>query len=130
MSGLRAFIRNHRGLALALLALAFIVRAAIPAGYMADSQAGGGIAISICGDASGGAAKLLIPAKHSGEGDAAKAPCAFAGLSTAMLGGADLLLLALAFAFILILGLAPSARLPYARAFHIRPPLRGPPATA
>jgi len=48
----------------------------------------------------------------------------------ATLGAADVLLLALALAFIFALGIAPSRPAPPARAAHLRPPLRGPPAFA
>ena len=38
MQRLRALIRDHRHLALLVLALAFLVRAALPAGYMVASE--------------------------------------------------------------------------------------------
>jgi hypothetical protein len=78
--------------------------------------------------------QLVIPGKESGSGhsDTAKKDghCAFSGLTQAAVGGADASLLALAFAFVLVLGLAPTPRLPFQRFAHLRPPLRGPPATA
>lgn len=66
------------------------------------------------------------PAGH-GESDA---PCAFAGLSAAMLGAVDPVLLAGLVAFLLRLGfVAPRAAIP-GTLRHARPPLRGPPALA
>jgi len=142
MTALRALIWNHRRLAAALLLLALVFRAAIPAGFMLSSPAGSAVTIAICGDASGmsKSMQMTIPAKQVGNGagngagheDSAQksGPCAFSSLSQAMLGGADPIVLALAFAFILALGLAPASRLPFAQAYHLRPPLRGPPATA
>ncbi|MFT6473018.1 MAG: hypothetical protein ACJAVZ_004709 [Afipia broomeae] len=77
--------------------------------------------------------QLVIPGKPSGSkhsDSAAKAShCAFSGLAQAALGGADASLLALAFALILILGLAPTQHLPFWQTSYLRPPLRGPPAT-
>jgi hypothetical protein len=134
MTALRAFIRDHRQLAAALLALALCLKAALPAGFMLTPSAASTVTISICADSSGGmqAMQVVIPAKHAGQGETApKHPaCAFTSLADSALGGADALLLALAFAFILILGLAPMRRSPFAQVLHLRPPLRGPPKTA
>jgi len=135
MPALRALIRNHRQLAIALLVLALCLKAAIPAGFMLSGSPSTTITITICADSTGEAQamQMVIPAKHGSPagGDAGKSgQCAFTGLSQAMLGGADAFLLALAFAYILVLGLAPARRLPFAQIFHLRPPLRGPPALA
>jgi hypothetical protein len=134
MTALRAFIRDHRQLAAALLVLALCLKAALPAGFMLAPSAATTLTITICADSSGArqAMQVVIPAKHSGQPETAqKHPaCAFTSLADSALGGADALLLALAFAFILVLGLAPTRRLPFARVFHLRPPLRGPPAAA
>lgn len=133
MQRLRALIRDHRHLALLVLALAFLVRAAMPAGYMVSRDASSVITISVCSDATGGhkTTQLVIPAKPGKTASQAKdGSCAFSALAKSTLGGADAILLALAFAFILVLGLAPS-RVPPARPVpHTLPPLRGPPALA
>lgn len=133
MQPLRALIRSRHRLALALLVLAFCIKAAIPAGFMVSTGESKLLTVLICSDVTGAEqqVQMVIATKHNDSGNpSAKAPCAFAGLSSAMLGGADMALLALAFAFILILGLAPAARLPFARNHHLRPPLRGPPVFA
>src|SRR5688572_25800029 len=114
MQRLRASIRDHRHLALLVLALAFLVRAALPAGYMVSRDASSVVTISVCSDA-GGAHKttqLVIPDKPGKAQTAKDGSCAFSAMAKSTLGGADPILLALAFAFILVLGLAPSRALP------------------
>ncbi len=131
---MRALIRRYRYFAVVLLVLAFFAKAAIPAGYMAAASPDRIMTVSICADASGGMRQMqmVIPgeADGSGAGKSAKteSQCAFSALSHAALGGADAVLLVLAFAFILILGLAPDSRFPFRPFAHLRPPLRGPPA--
>lgn len=133
MHGLRASIRNHRHLALLVLAVAFLIRAALPAGYMVAHGTSSVITIAVCADATGEhkTTELVIPAKPSAQGKAAKdGTCAFSAMAKGALGAADPILLAIAFAFILVLGLAP-LRVPPARPVpHVLPPLRGPPALA
>ncbi|MCB2051926.1 MAG: hypothetical protein KDE63_10905 [Novosphingobium sp.] len=135
MQTLRALIREHRHVAMALLVLAFCIKAVLPAGFMVSASSDTVLTVSICSDATNGLKQmqLVIPNKESGKehSDGAKKDghCAFSGLTLAAVGGADASLLALAFAFILVLGLAPTQRLPFRRLAHLRPPLRGPPAT-
>lgn len=134
MRGLRATIRNHRSLALLALVLAFLVRAALPAGYMVGRDATETVTVLVCSGAGGDhqVVKLAIPSKKGGrghDGETGKG-CAFSALGKSALGGADPVLLALALAFILVLGLAPSRTLPARPVPHVRPPLRGPPALA
>jgi hypothetical protein len=133
MQRLRASIRNHRHLALLVLALAFLVRAALPAGYMVSRDASSVITIAVCSDVSGEhkTTQLVIPAKPGAPAKAAKdGSCAFSAMAKGALGGIDPILLALAFAFILVLGLAPARVLPARPVPHTIPPLRGPPALA
>jgi hypothetical protein len=136
MHALRALIRDHRRLALVVLALAFVVRAATPPGYMVSADAASVLTVSVCSDASGGhkVVQVVIPAKPGerghGQQSAKDGPCAFAATAKSTLGGIDPILLALAFAFILVLGLAPVRAPVMRRAPHVRPPLRGPPARA
>lgn len=131
---MRALIGCHRHFALLLLVLAFCVKGAIPAGYMVAASPDRIMTVSICADATGGLRQMqmVIPGKAQGSGDGksakAEGQCAFSALSHAALGGADAVLLALSFAFVLILGLAPVRRLPLGPFAHLRPPLRGPPA--
>jgi len=133
MHSLRASILGKRHLALLLIALALLMKAVLPAGYMVSS-ASKILTITICSDGTGSATKaqIEIPAKGTPEGDHGKLDghCPYSSLSMAAMGGAPALLLALTFAFTLLLGLPPARHLPFLRATHLRPPLRGPPATA
>lgn len=136
MSALRAFLRDHRRLAVLLLALALLVKALVPAGFMLASGARV-LTVEICADPSGTrmTKQIVIPAdgkSHQSPGDHAKADgaCAFSGLHMAALGGADAALLTLALAFILLLGFAPQAPPLAAEPAYLRPPLRGPPLHA
>lgn len=131
MQTLRAFFRHHRRLSLGLLALALVVKALVPAGYMLSDKAHV-LTVAICADASGAGATRQIVLPSDGQSDHAKAEgsCAWGLLTMAALGGADVLLLAGALAFILALGFAPGRPAPPARAVYLRPPLRGPPVFA
>ena len=136
MQTLRTLIRDYRHFALALLVVAFCIKAAIPAGFMISASPDTVLTVTICSDASNGLkqAQIVIPGKDRGSEhhDGAKKGehCAFSGATKVALGGADATLLSLAFAFILALGLAPLQRLPFRQFSYLRPPLRGPPAVA
>jgi hypothetical protein len=136
MQPLRALIRDNRRLSLALLVMAFCFKALIPAGFMVTSTPDRVLTISICSGTMGPDQQMqvVIPGKDhtGGQSDAAQKgePCAFGGMAHAAISGADAILLALAFAVILVLGLAPTARLPFREVLYLRPPLRGPPAAA
>lgn len=136
MQFIRALILEHRRFALALLVAAFCIKALIPAGFMVSASSDTVLTVSICSDTTTGfrQIQLVIPgdSQASGHADSAKkdGDCAFSGLASVALGGADAVLLAIAIAFILHLGIAPTLRLPVRRRAHLRPPLRGPPATA
>lgn len=134
MDALRAFFRTHRRLALGVLVLAVLVKALVPAGYMLSDK-NHLLTVAICSDASGQLTTKQIEVRASGQadhagGDHAKAEttCAWGLLAMAALSGADVLLLALALAFILALGLLPSRPVLPSRGSYLRPPLRGPPA--
>jgi hypothetical protein len=132
---LRAFLRTNRRLALALVALALVIKALVPAGYMLGGPMGDGariLTIAICADATGGAVTKQIAVPADGKSDHAKAAgtCAWGVLAMAALSGADVLLLAAALAFILALGLTPSRPVVRLQRSHLRPPLRGPPVFA
>ena len=136
MQPLRAFLDCRRRHALVLVVLALCIKALMPAGYMLSSSPDKVLTITICSDVSQGLQQmqLTVPGKPAGSDHseaAAKADhCAFAGLGHGAIAGVDGFLLALAIAFILVLGLAPSPRLPLGEVAHLRPPLRGPPAAA
>lgn len=136
MQVLRALVHRHRRLAVLLAVLALAIKALVPAGYMVGLQ-GTVLTVAICADASGGTVhkQIVVPPKGGASdlADAhAKAPatCAYAALGFAALAGADAALLALALAFVLALGFAPSRPAPQRRVAFLRPPLRGPPAFA
>lgn len=136
MTPLRASIRRHRHLAIVLLVLAFVIKAAIPAGMMVSSTPDKVLAVTVCTGSAGEieTIRLAVPTEtgksdHSGE--AAKADrCAFTGLFQSALEGIDPVLLTAAFAFILVLGLMPVCAAPRSPIPYLRPPLRGPPAAA
>ena len=136
MKLLRAFFLRHRAGAMVVVIAALCMKMLVPGGFMVGS-ANKVLTVEICADASGQKVTRHIPiamngktgGEHRNEGKAGT-PCPWSALSTASLAGADPALLALALTFILALGLAP-ARLTLLRpAFHLRPPLRGPPALA
>lgn len=135
MHGIRALIRRHHAAALWLVALALLVKALVPAGYMVGQNASRTFDIIVCSDPTGMpvAQKLVIPFENKGEHDGkqvAKGDCAFTALGHGAAPATDPLLLLAAIAFIFALGFTSLAA-PTLRGFpHLRPPLRGPPATA
>lgn len=132
MNALRTLIRDHRALALLLLACALAAKALIPQGYMA----GGGqkmLSVQLCLDGiTHKSISIAVPMKgdHAPEKAPANEHCAFSSLSMTALSGADAPLLALALIFILAAGYAPLYRVLKGRTGQLRPPLRGPPLTA
>lgn len=137
MQTLRALIGRYRHLALVFVALAFCIKAAVPAGFMVSPSGDTILTISICSETTGTLKQmqLAIPAKHGQGGKHSDAGdkgghCAFAGLGHVAVSGADAILLTAAIAFIIIIGLAPVRRLPVRQIAYLLPPLRGPPATA
>lgn len=128
MGRLRAFLRDHFRLAMLLVALALVIKAVVPTGYMIGSQ-GKALTILVCGDVSGDhlTKQITIPGKAEGKAKMAES-CPYASLSFASLD-ADLPVFALlAIAFLLLLGFAPIRVPELAGLPHVRPPLRGPPA--
>ena len=135
MQHLRALIRGHRHLAIALVMLAFCIKAIMPAGFMVSPSSDTVLTISICSETTGTlkTVRMAIPAKDDAgkHADQAKdSHCAFAGLGKVSTGAVDAVLLAIAFAFILAIAFAPAPRAPARRTPHFMPPLRGPPAAA
>lgn len=129
---LRSFFARHRALALLVVVAALCMKLLVPSGFMIgqDSKV---FTIQLCHDGLGNVItqQLVIPMKGDAgdsKGTQGKADCPFSSLSMASLTGTDTALLALALAFILALGFAP-VRTPVTKpVFHLRPPLRGPPA--
>lgn len=132
MRSIRALIFRSRTLAVCMVVAALFVKALIPNGYMVAQDART-ITVRICGDSTGHDfnKQVRIPEKSkplNSSGKAAKSGCAFSSLGMTGLGGADTIILALALAFILALGFAPSTVASPRRTAFLRPPLRGPPA--
>ncbi len=128
MTDLRAFMLHRWTLSLWLVAAALFVRAIVPAGYMVDAQATT-LSFTICSDATGAMSTHEITIPDDGKADAANAdkPCSFAGSAQPALSGADAPLLALALAFILLLGFVRRPFPPLLSVHHLRPPSQGPP---
>lgn len=133
MTALRSFVLRHRLLAMVLVAAALCLRMALPAGYMVAPEAKV-LSIRICVDSldHDAIAKIAVPVKGTAgkTGGSAKGECAFSSLGMAATGGADAVQLALALAFILLLGFAPTNAPRPRRLSRLRPPLRGPPLPA
>ncbi len=142
VTALRHRLLHHRWLTLGLIVLTLLVRFAVPVGYM-PVFAGNTVTIALCSGsgpmtmAMTGVAAMTGPARGDSASDhdpgghgKAEMPCGFAGLSAPFVAGADPVVLALAVAFIVATvfrAVAPRARVVPA---NLRPPLRGPPATA
>ncbi|MFM5884834.1 MAG: hypothetical protein ACKOQ3_05830 [Novosphingobium sp.] len=136
MTPFRTFVRDHRALAGLLVALALLIKALIPAGYMVGTQ-GRTLSVQVCADPAAPhlTRQIVLPAggaPHDPLAAAAKsdAVCPFAALAAGTVGAADPVLLLAALGFILLRGFAPAAPPLRTRAAHLRPPLRGPPVPA
>ncbi len=132
MNPLRALIRDHRALALLLMACALAAKALIPQGYMAGSGQKF-LSVQLCLDGiTHKSVTVAVPV--GGDQTPAKSsvdePCAFTSLTMGALSGADAPLLELALLFILATGFAPRILTLRGQTPHLRPPLRGPPLTA
>lgn len=132
MLSMRTFLLQRRFLAVMAVIAALCMKIVVPTGFMIgqDSRV---LTVQLCTDGLGHAvtAKIAIPMKgepSDSSGKQGKAECPFASLSMASMAGADPALLALALAFILALGFAPTHVSKPKRVSHLRPPLRGPPA--
>lgn len=132
MGAFRHFLLARRWVALAVIVTALAIKALVPAGFMLETR-NHILTVAVCADASGGhsaARQIVIPGKSDGQAQVqtkASEGCAFSALSFAALSGADPDLLALALAFILLLGVRAVSVLRVAPARRIRPPLRAPP---
>lgn len=131
----RLFLREHRWLALWLIAAALAVKALVPAGFMLANTGGKTLTVAICDGTGPATMTIALPMDQdhgSAPADAGKQDggCAFSVLGHAATGGADPVLLIAAIAFLLALGyVAVAAPAPQRRAYAL-PPLRGPPARA
>ncbi|MGU3315586.1 DUF2946 family protein [Sphingomonas sp. M6A6_1c] len=135
MTSLRRLLLDHRTLALWLAALALAVRLLVPAGFMVGSVDGRPV-LQLCSGYGPVAPMAMAMAHggHHGSGDhresdhpATDMPCPYAGLAQAATAPVDPVLLVLAIAFAMALGVR-ATRWPALRdRAHLRPPMRGPP---
>lgn len=118
-----------------LCAATLLLKLLVPTGYMIDNTSGH-LSITICSGIGPATAMMDMPGMHGDMPDHGKSkdhgkaemPCAFSGLSAAMLGSIDPVQLAALIVFILAIGLIATIPPAPARPAYLRPPLRGPPA--
>jgi hypothetical protein len=132
----------QRRLAVLLCVATLLLKVVVPTGYMIDEERGR-IAITICSGTGPVTMAMNMPAAHgampghgkadnqgkAGDHGKAEMPCAFASLSFPGLDAIDPIQLAVFMAFIMAVGFAGFLPLPALRRAHLRPPLRGPPAS-
>lgn len=133
MASVRHLLIQHRALAIWLVTLTLFMKVLVPTGYMFGT-AHGVVSVELC-PAYDAPEPMVMPGgeHHSDKGEHGKPemPCAFAGLATPSLSGADPLLLAVAIAFIVRTGFRIAVETePVGSRLHVRPPLRGPPQNA
>jgi hypothetical protein len=129
------YVLAQRHLAVLICAAALLLKLLVPTGYMIDT-ASGHIAVTPCSGFAAAATVMDMPGMHGDMPDhgqstdhgRAEMPCAFSGLSAAMLGAIDPVQLAALIVFILALGLVATVPPAPSRPPYLRPPLRGPPA--
>lgn len=134
MTAFRAFFLARRNMALAVIALALVMKAIIPAGYMLDQTARGGgkvLTVRICEDAADFGHVVVrdihLGSKSAGKHERAGETCPFTALGMAGLSGVDPVLLASALAFVMALAFARRLLPAPRRTAYLRPPLRAPP---
>lgn len=124
----------QRQLAVLLCAATLLLKLLVPTGYMIDSNHGR-IAITMCSGTGPVTAMMAMPGMHGDASDHGKSkdhgkaemPCAFSGLSAAVLDAVDAIQLAALVAFIMAIGLAGVLLPAPSGPAYLRPPLRGPP---
>jgi hypothetical protein len=125
----------QRQLAVLLCAATLLLKLLVPTGYMIDSDHGR-MTITICSGTAPRTMTMAMPGMHGAMTDHGKSkdhskaemPCAFSGLSVAMLGSIDPVQFAALIVFILALRLIATVPRVPSRPAYLRPPLRGPPA--
>ena len=110
-----------------------MIKVLVPAGFMPTFEQGQ-IVVSICSGAGPMTMVMSMRGMDQGKkGDSqqgrSEQPCAFSGLSAPSLAAADPILLALAILLVMALALRPMVPSTVRQRPHLRPPLRGPPAT-
>lgn len=136
----------QRHLAVLLCAATLLMKLLVPTGYMIATDHGR-FAITLCSGTTSGAMAMDMPgtidmpgtmdmpgmhddtAGHGKSNDHGKAemPCAFTGLSAAVLGPIDPIQLAALIAFVMAIGLTIAVPPGPSQPAFLRPPLRAPP---
>ena len=103
----------------------------IPAGLM-PSLSNGTMTMVVCSGTMQRIVTIAVPGKSDFDKGQEKAPqpCAFGNFAAPMLAGADPVLLLVAIAFVMASGLAATTPRTSTGQGQLRPPTRGPPATA
>ena len=117
-----------------MCAATLLLKLLVPTGYMIANDHGR-FTITICSGIAPAAMTMDMPGMHAETADHGKAkdhgkaemPCAFAGLSAAVLDPIDPIQLAALIAFVLAIGLTMAVLAAPSRPGFLRPPLRGPP---
>ncbi|WP_428970444.1 DUF2946 family protein [Sphingomonas sp. Xoc002] len=133
MQALRHLLAQRR-FAVLICTATLLLKLLVPTGYMIDSDHGRFV-ITICSGVAPAAMAMDMPGMHGDTADHGKSkdhgkaemPCAFSGLSAAVLGPIDPIQLAALIAFVLAIGLAATALPAPPQPAFLRPPLRGPP---
>ncbi|WP_294292192.1 DUF2946 family protein [uncultured Sphingomonas sp.] len=128
-------ILAQRHFAVLLCAATLLLKLLVPTGYMIDNGSGR-MTVTICSGLGPATMTMDMPTMHGDMPDDGKSkdhgktemPCAFSGLSAAMLGSIDPIQLAALIVFILALGLIAIIPPAPSRPAYLRPPLRGPPS--
>jgi hypothetical protein len=114
--------------------MALCVKAVVPSGLMVFANTKT-ITVGFCTDGIGvpQTKTITVPMEPASPGDPqhkskADSPCAFSALSAGAIAGADIALLALALAFILLLGTTCVLQMVLRSGVRWHPPLRGPPS--
>ena len=129
------YLLAQRHLTVLICAATLLLKLLVPTGYMIDADHGR-FAITICAGTAPAATTMDMPGMHgdmpdhgkSKEHGKAEMPCAFSGLSAAVLSPVDPIQLAALIAFVLAIGLTATVPPAPSRPAFLRPPLRGPPA--
>jgi len=129
------YLLAQRHLAGLICAATLLLKLLVPTGYMINADHGR-FAITICSGVAPATMTMDMPGMHSGTADQRKSkdhgkaemPCAFSGLSAAVLDPIDPIQLAALIAFVLAIGLTAIVPPAPSQPAFLRPPLRGPPA--
>jgi len=126
---------TQRHLAVLICAATLLLKLLVPTGYMIANDHSR-FAITICSGIAPAAMTMGMPEMHGDPADHGKSkdygkaemPCAFSGLSAAVISPIDPIQLAALIAFVLAMGIAATVMPAPSPPAFLRPPLRGPPA--